>query len=79
MERVAVGTAPGRAGRGTDADIAQVRVWAAGNGYRVTARGPVPRHVVDAYEAAHPGAGKVEEEEAPDHIGSGVDGWGKKG
>ncbi|MEP9391729.1 Lsr2 family protein [Gordonia sp. VNQ95] len=37
----------------TTPDPAQVREWATANGYSVSARGRLPRNVVDAYDAAH--------------------------
>ncbi|WP_134324826.1 histone-like nucleoid-structuring protein Lsr2 [Cumulibacter soli] len=41
-----------RSVRTSGVDLGAVRVWARENGYKVSDRGRVPRHVLDAYEQA---------------------------
>ena len=56
-DRVAVQAA------GSDADPVAVRAWAAENGHPVSAHGPIPRRVVAAYGAAHPGKVAAEDDD----------------
>lgn len=40
-------------GSGSGSPNAQIRKWAADNGYEVSSRGRIPNEIVEAYEAAH--------------------------
>lgn len=60
--RIAGQRGPGRGRRGTPAsvdraakrnELAQIREWAQNNGFEVSERGRIARHIVEAYEAAH--------------------------
>lgn len=35
------------------ATTAEIRAWARDNGYPVASRGPIPRHILDAYHSSH--------------------------
>ncbi len=45
--------ANGRRRAAASHDLADVRVWAASNGYQVSSRGRIAAEVTDAYHAAH--------------------------
>lgn len=45
--------APRRAGRAASSETAQIRAWAREEGHPISERGRIPRHIVEAYEAAH--------------------------
>lgn len=45
------GRSAGRKARGSGAENAAIRAWAADNGYKVSDRGRIPGHIVEAYNA----------------------------
>lgn len=47
------GTASRRPSRSAGSETAEIRAWARDNGHAVSERGRIPRHIVEAYEAAH--------------------------
>lgn len=47
-------TSTSAAGRGTNRQrLADIRTWARQQGHQVSDRGRIPRHIADAYNAAH--------------------------
>jgi hypothetical protein len=42
-----------RASRAASSETAEIRAWARETGHAVSERGRIPRHIVEAYEAAH--------------------------
>jgi hypothetical protein len=43
-----------KAGPEHTAQLAAIRTWATANGHQVAPLGRIPRHIVDAYDQAHP-------------------------